>query len=103
VNVEKSEHIFSHCSFLNHKWEPCHVNIGLLNTTNTFGIVMVLQMNEMLTTYELNTKVLTYIKAKGKNLPTMNIALTFVVSCEVLKLIAPFIKNYWGHAKIIVS
>jgi hypothetical protein len=57
-------------------------------------------MNEMLATYELNTKVLAYIKAKGKNLLAMNIALTFVVSCEVLGLIAPFIKNFWGHAKI---
>ncbi len=53
---------------------------------------MVLQMNEMLTTYELNTKVLVYIKAKDKNLLGMKIALTSVVSCEVLGLIAPFIR-----------
>lgn len=64
---------------------------------------MVLQMNEMLTTYELNTKVLAYIKTKRKNLPAMNIVLTFFVSCEVLGLITPFIKNCWGHAKIITS
>jgi hypothetical protein len=64
----------------------------LLDPTNTFGIAMVLQMNEMLTTYELNTKVLVYIKAKDKNLLGMKIALTSVVSCEVLGLIAPFIR-----------
>jgi hypothetical protein len=60
-------------------------------------------MNEMLTTYELNNKVLVYIKGKGKNLLAMNIALTSIVSCEVLGLIAPFIKNCWGHAKIITN
>ncbi len=70
-----------------------NVTIGLFDTTNTFGITMVLQMNEMLATYELNTKVLAYIKAKGKILLVMNNALTFVVSCEVLGLTAPFIKN----------
>jgi hypothetical protein len=83
VNVEKNEHIFFHCSFLNHKWEPCHVTIGLLDTTNTFGIAMVLQMNEMLATYELCTKILTYIKRKGKNIPTMNIVFCFMCNVGV--------------------
>ncbi len=67
MNVKKDEHTFSHCSFLNHKWEPCHVTIGLFDTTNTFGIAMVLQMNEMLVKYELNTKFFAYIETKGKN------------------------------------
>jgi hypothetical protein len=55
-------------------------------------------MNEVLTTYGLNVKILAYVKDEGNNLSTMTSALTSVVSCELLGLITPFIGSCWGHA-----
>jgi hypothetical protein len=85
--------------FLNHNWEPGHKIIGLFETTNTFGAIMAIQMNEVLATYGLNVKIFAYVKIEGNNLITMTTALTFVVSCEVLiMLTTPFTWSCWGHA-----
>jgi hypothetical protein len=55
-------------------------------------------MNEVLTTYGLNVKILAYVKDEGNNLNTMTSALTFVVPYELLGLTMPFIGSCWGHA-----
>jgi hypothetical protein len=59
---------------------------------------MAIQVNEMLVVYGLNAKILTYVKDEGNNLSTMTNALTFVVSCKLLRLTMPFIGSSWGHA-----
>jgi hypothetical protein len=52
----------------------------------------------MLATYGLNVKILADVKDEGSNISIMTNALTFVVSCELLKLTTPFIGSCWGHA-----
>jgi hypothetical protein len=59
---------------------------------------MALQVNQTLQTHRLNAKIITYVKDEGNSLPTMIIALTFVVFYEVLGLVEPFTRNCWGHA-----
>jgi hypothetical protein len=62
--------------FFNHNWELGHITIGLFETTNTFGVPMAIQMNEVSPTYGLNVKILVYVKNEGKNLTSMATALT---------------------------
>jgi hypothetical protein len=63
----------------------------LFETTDTFGIAMALQVNEVLSTYGLNVKIFPYVKDKGNNLSTMTFALIPFISCQVLGLTTPFI------------
>jgi hypothetical protein len=59
---------------------------------------MAIQVNEVLTTYGLNVKILAYVKDERNNISTMTIVVTFVVSCELLKFTTPFIGSCWWHA-----
>ncbi len=83
---------------LDHNWESGHVIIGLSEITKTFGIAMAIQVNEVLTTYGFNVKILAYVKDEGNNLSTMTTTLIFIVFYKVLGLTTPFIGSYWGHA-----
>jgi len=84
--------------FLNHDWEHGHGSIGLVETTKTSRVAMAIQVNEVLTSYGLNVKIMAYVKDEGNNINTMTSALTFVVSCELLRLTMPFRGSCWGHA-----
>jgi hypothetical protein len=84
--------------FLNHNWEPGHVTIGLFEIIKTFRATMAIQVNEMLTTYGLNVRILTHVKDESNNLKTMTSVLTFSFFCELLGLTTPFIRSYWGYA-----
>jgi hypothetical protein len=55
---------------------------------------MTMQLNDVLVKHRLNIHVLPYVKDEGINLATM----IYVVSCEILGLLAPFIGSCWGHA-----
>jgi hypothetical protein len=59
---------------------------------------MGLQVNQTLQTHGLNAKIIAYVKDEDNSLPTMIIALVFVVFYEVLGLVEPFTRNCWGHA-----
>ncbi len=83
--------------FLNDKWEPCHVTINLFETTKTFRSVMALQVIEVLAKHGFNVGVIVNVKDP---LSTMINTLVFVVSCEVLRLIIPFLRTCWRHAYV---
>jgi hypothetical protein len=55
---------------------------------------MAIQVNEMLTTYGLNVKILAYVKNESNILSIMTSALTFVVSYKLLRLTTPFIRSF---------
>jgi hypothetical protein len=52
---------------------------------------MALQMNDVLAKHRFNAHVLAYVEDEGVNFSTMTFALTFVVSCEVMRLFIPFV------------
>jgi hypothetical protein len=83
--------------FLNDKWEPCRVIINLLETTKTFKSVMALQVIEVLAKHGFNVGVIVNVKDLFS---TMINTLIFVVSCEVLGLIIPFLRTCWGHVYV---
>jgi hypothetical protein len=47
-------------------------------------------MNDVLAKHRFNVHVLAYVEDEGVNFSTMTFALTFVVSCEVMRLFVPF-------------
>jgi hypothetical protein len=81
---------------LNDKWEPCHIIVEFFDTLDRSGNAMVIQVNDVFAKHGPNIHIL--VKNEGPNLTTMTFALTFVVSCEVLGLLAPFVGSYWDHA-----
>jgi hypothetical protein len=85
-------------NFINSHWVPCHVTMGLFETTNTSGVVMAAHVKELLSSYNLLDKLITYMKDKGDNLSTLTRALSFVVGCVPLKLVACWQRSCFGHA-----
>jgi hypothetical protein len=47
--------------------------------------------------FELTNKIFACVKDKGKNLATLNFALSNVVFCDVFKLETPFSSTCFGH------
>jgi hypothetical protein len=52
---------------------------------------MAVQVNDVLTKYNLNSWIITYIKYEGSNLLTMTMALSSIVWCEALNLTLLFV------------
>ncbi len=77
-------------NFINSHWVPCHVTMGLFEAIDTFEVTMVAQMKELLSSYNLLDKLISYMKNKGDNLSTHVKALSYVVSCAILKLATNF-------------
>ncbi len=65
---------------------PYHVIMGLFEVNDTFGVVMVAQVKELLSCYNLLDKLIAYMKDKRGNLSTLAITLSSMVSCVPLKL-----------------
>jgi hypothetical protein len=59
---------------------------------------MALQVKDLLSSYNLLTKLITYVKYKGGNLSTLTQVLTLVVSCCPLGLAIPWQRLCFGHA-----
>jgi len=75
-------------NFINSFRVPCHVIMGLFETIDTYGVVMATQVKELLSSYNLLDKLIAYVKDKRGNLSTIARALSYVVSCVPLKLVA---------------
>ncbi len=69
---------------------PCHVTMGLFETTNMSRVVMATQVKDLLSLYNLLDKLITYVKDAGGNLSTLAQALTLVVSYGLLGLVVPW-------------
>jgi hypothetical protein len=69
----------------------------MFENVDTSRIVMALKVNEVLTTYGLNVKILACVNNESNNISTMTFILISIVSCQVLGLKTPSIKSCWGH------
>jgi hypothetical protein len=63
--------------------------MGLLEVIDTFEVAMATQGKELLSSYNLFNKLMAYVKNKRGNLSTHAKALSYVISCVLLKLVAP--------------
>ncbi len=85
-------------NFLNEKWQPKHVTIGLFEANETIGQAMARNLTELLNKYDLRKKNVAYVKDEGANLNARKIILKFVVNCEVLGMEENFQGTFFGHA-----
>jgi hypothetical protein len=53
---------------------------------------------ELLESYALRRKIITYVKDEGSNLNTTTIALKLIISCDMLGLEESFKGRCFGHA-----
>ncbi len=58
-------------NFINSLWVPSHVTMGLFETTNMFGVVIAVQVKDLLSSYNLLDKLIAYVKEKGGSLSTL--------------------------------
>jgi hypothetical protein len=61
--------------------------VGLFEVFDTFRVTMVAQV-KLLSSYNLLHKLITHMKDEASNLSALAKALSFVVSCAPLKLVA---------------
>ncbi len=64
--------------------------VGLFEAIDTFGVIMAMQVKELLSLYNLMDKLITYVKDKDDNLSTLARALIFVVNYGLLTLVVPW-------------
>jgi hypothetical protein len=74
--------------FINSKWVPCHVTMGLFETTDMVRIAMVTQIKDLFSFYNLLDKIIAYVKDEGGNLSTLARALNYVVDYALVTLVA---------------
>jgi hypothetical protein len=67
----------------------CHVTMGLFEATNMFGVAMATQDKDLLSSYNLLDKIITYVKDKGGNLSTLAKAFISIFSYGPLGLAIP--------------
>jgi hypothetical protein len=77
---------------------PCDVTMGLFEPTNTFRIAMATQITDLLSLYNLLTKLITYVKDESGNLSTLAQAFTSIFSYGPLGLTIPWQGSCFGHA-----
>jgi len=58
-------------NFINLLWVPCHVIVGFFETIDTSKVVMVAQVKDFLSLYNLLKKIITYVQDEGGNLSTL--------------------------------
>lgn len=85
-------------NFINDAWVPCNVTIGLLDTSSMSEAPIAVQLQDILSRYNLTSRIIAYINDEGSSLDIMTTALTSVVSCELLDLAEPFSGTCFGHA-----
>jgi len=55
-------------NFINSHWVPCHVTMGLFEATYTIRVTMTTHVKDLLSSYFLCDKLITYVMNEGDNL-----------------------------------
>jgi len=85
-------------NLLTPQWEHCHGCVGFFEVDDTIGVGLTKQMKVLLEKFKLTSNIFCFVKYEGIILGTTVATLRFVVTCEALKLDAPFDGSYFGHA-----
>lgn len=85
-------------NFLNDAWVPCNVTIGLLETSSMAEVPLEVQLQDILSRFNLSTRIIAYVKDEGGSLDIITSALASVASCEVLEMDVPYAGACFGHA-----
>ncbi len=85
-------------NYINKKWEPCHVIMGVFEVHETSRATMDVHFKDLLVQYNLLDKIIAYVKDKGANMNTFIVALINIVSCVFFWLPQPYATSCYGHA-----
>jgi len=67
-------------------WQPKHIIIGLIHTSETTRQVLARNLITLLDEYGYLKNIVAYVKDEGENFNVLAMALKFVVSCEIFGL-----------------
>jgi len=85
-----TQHFILVINFINSQWVPCHVRMRLFEIIDMARITMVTQVKDLLSFYNLSDKIIAYVKDEGGNLSTFARALSYVITCAPMALVAPW-------------
>ncbi len=73
------------------------MTIGLFEAIKTTRQALAINLNNLLDSFGLRKKIITFVKDEGANLNAMTLTLKSVVSCDTLGLEEIFNGNCFGH------
>jgi hypothetical protein len=73
------------------------VTIGLFETIKTIGQALAINMSNLLDSFGLRKKIITFVKDEVVNLNATTFALRFLMSCDILGLKESFNGSCFGH------
>ncbi len=74
------------------------MKVGFFEAIDTTRVAMVVQIRDLLASYNLLKKLVAYVKDEGGNPSTLARAFILVVSCIPLTLSIPWYGSCFGHA-----
>jgi hypothetical protein len=66
-------------NYIDKKWKPCHIAMGIFEVHEIIWVTMALQLKDLLVQYNLFDKVIAYAKDKGTIVNTFTITLTNIM------------------------
>jgi len=73
------------------------VTIGIFEAIETTWQALVVNLNNLLDSFGLRKKIITFVKNEGVNLNAMTLALRSIVSCHILRLEESFNGSCFKH------
>jgi hypothetical protein len=73
------------------------VTIGLFETIKTIGQALAINLSNLLDSFGLRKKIITFVKDEVVNLNAMTFALRILMSCDILRLKESFNGSCFGH------
>ncbi len=73
-------------NFLNENWQPNKVTLNLFEATNITSQALTKNLSELLDSYGLRKKIISYGKYEGINVNSMTISLKSIINCDILGL-----------------
>ncbi len=73
-------------NFLRFYWKPKQITLSLFKVIKIIRQTLAKNFIDLLNTYGLTNKIITYVKDEGSNLNTLTSVLKFVSKCEILSL-----------------
>ncbi len=99
VNVQRRLGSFALVvNYINKKWKPGHIIVGIFEVHETLRATMVIQSNDLFVHYDLLDKVIAYVKDEGANLNTFTITLSRIISCVPLLWPQPYVTSCYEYA-----
>ncbi len=90
-------------NYLDERWTPRHVIVGLFEVSKTTSNTMTLQLQTLSENFGLICRVIAFVEDEDNNLASMAITSWPIIDCDSLKLLCIYEDICFGHVMSKVS